>query len=194
MTGLRDAHCEGRCGGTCLELASINLHGGWNLLGGFKTLTLFPGKQLVGLLVGPEVFGHRVPFQFSPKTHGDVSEVAGGDATVLALEVRNRLLPGCKAVKEISDKVKNDVICLDNFDDSLINDHLYTKNLPDVDLLIRTSGEKRLSNFLLWQLAYSELYFTDVLWPDFTDQHLHEAIENYQKRERRFGKTSEQLK
>jgi undecaprenyl diphosphate synthase len=65
--------------------------------------------------------------------------------------------------------------------------------LPDVDLLIRTSGEKRISNFLLWQIAYAELYFTDVYWPDFTNENLYEAIINYQKRERRFGKTSEQL-
>ena len=98
-----------------------------------------------------------------------------------------------KAVKEISDKVKNDVIWLDNFDDSLINDHLYTKNLPDVDLLIRTSGEQRISNFLLWQIAYAELYFTDVYWPDFTEEDLEKAIVEYQNRERRFGKTSKQL-
>ncbi len=98
-----------------------------------------------------------------------------------------------KAVKEISDKVKNDVIYLDNFDDSLINDHLYTKNLPDVDLLIRTSGEQRISNFLLWQIAYAELYFTDVYWPDFTEEDLEKAIVEYQNRERRFGKTSKQL-
>ena len=65
-----------------------------------------------------------------------------------------------KAVKEISEKVKNDIICLDNFDDSVINDHLYTCDLPDVDLLIRTSGEKRISNFLLWQIAYAELYLS----------------------------------
>jgi undecaprenyl diphosphate synthase len=98
-----------------------------------------------------------------------------------------------KAVKEISDKVKNDIICLDNFDDSVINDHLYTSNLPDVDLLIRTSGEKRISNFLLWQIAYAELYFTDVYWPDFTEEDLEKAIVEYQNRERRFGKTSKQL-
>ena len=65
--------------------------------------------------------------------------------------------------------------------------------MPDVDLLIRTSGEQRISNFLLWQIAYAELYFTDVLWPDFTKEDLYEAILAYQKRERRFGKTSEQL-
>ena len=97
------------------------------------------------------------------------------------------------AVKEISEKVKNDIICLDNFDDSVINDHLYTSNLPDVDLLIRTSGEKRISNFLLWQIAYAELYFTDVYWPDFTEEDLEKAIVEYQNRERRFGKTSKQL-
>ena len=98
-----------------------------------------------------------------------------------------------KAVKEISEKVKNDIICLDNFDDSVINDHLYTSDLPDVDLLIRTSGEKRISNFLLWQIAYAELYFTDVYWPDFSEEDLEKAIVEYQNRERRFGKTSKQL-
>ena len=98
-----------------------------------------------------------------------------------------------KAVKEISEKVKNEVICLDNFDDSIINDHLYTKNLPDVDLLIRTSGEQRISNFLLWQIAYAELYFTETYWPDFSEEDFTDAIIEYQKRERRFGKTSKQL-
>ena len=98
-----------------------------------------------------------------------------------------------KAVKEISEKVKNDVIFLDNFDDSVINDHLYTRNLPDVDLLIRTSGEQRISNFLLWKIAYAELYFTNVYWPDFTEKDFEKAIIEYQNRERRFGKTSKQL-
>lgn len=98
-----------------------------------------------------------------------------------------------KAVKEISEKVKNEIIYLDNFDDSIINDHLYTKNLPDVDLLIRTSGEQRISNFLLWQIAYAELYFTETYWPDFSEEDFTDAIIEYQKRERRFGKTSKQL-
>jgi undecaprenyl diphosphate synthase len=98
------------------------------------------------------------------------------------------------AVRIISDKVKNNIISIDTIDDSIINEHLYTQNLPDVDLLIRTSGEHRISNFLLWQIAYAELYFTDVLWPDFKEQDLYEAIISYQKRERRFGKTSEQIK
>ena len=98
------------------------------------------------------------------------------------------------AVKEISDKVKNNIISISAIDESIINQHLYTRNLPDVDLLIRTSGEHRISNFLLWQIAYAELYFTEVLWPDFTEEHLIEALASYQKRERRFGKTSEQIK
>lgn len=96
-------------------------------------------------------------------------------------------------VKIISDKVKNNIISLEAVDESTINEHLYTHDLPDVDLLIRTSGEQRISNFLLWQIAYAELYFTPTLWPDFREKHLYEAIIAYQQRERRFGKTSEQL-
>jgi undecaprenyl diphosphate synthase len=98
------------------------------------------------------------------------------------------------AVKIISDKVKNNIISIDTIDESIINQHLYTHNLPDVDLVIRTSGEHRISNFLLWQIAYAEFYFTEVLWPDFKEDDLYEAIISYQKRERRFGKTSEQIK
>jgi len=97
------------------------------------------------------------------------------------------------AVKNITEKVKNNIISIDTIDESIINQHLYTQNMPDVDLLIRTSGEHRISNFLLWQIAYAEFYFTDVLWPDFKEAHLQEAILSYQKRERRFGKTSEQI-
>ncbi|HET8737776.1 MAG TPA: isoprenyl transferase [Pricia sp.] len=97
------------------------------------------------------------------------------------------------AVKQISTKVKNNIIPVDDIDETIINTHLYTHDLPDVDLLIRTSGECRISNFLLWQIAYAELFFIDVFWPDFSDRHLAEAISSYQNRERRFGKTSEQL-
>jgi len=96
-------------------------------------------------------------------------------------------------IKELSVKVKNNIISSESIDESIINKHLYTQNLPDVDLLIRTSGEQRISNFLLWQIAYAELYFTDILWPDFEKEDLYEALINYQNRERRFGKTSEQL-
>ncbi|TAI48173.1 isoprenyl transferase [Flagellimonas allohymeniacidonis] len=96
-------------------------------------------------------------------------------------------------IKDISLKVKNNIISPENIDEAVINTHLYTHFLPDVDLLIRTSGEHRISNFLLWQIAYAELYFIDVFWPDFSEHHLVEAILSYQNRERRFGKTSEQL-
>ena len=103
---------------------------------------------------------------------------------------RNELL---EATKELCNKVKNNIISIDAIDESVINKHLYTHNLPDVDLLIRTSGEQRISNFMLWQIAYAELYFTEVLWPDFSNEHLHQALETYQNRERRYGKTSEQI-
>lgn len=98
-----------------------------------------------------------------------------------------------QVVKKIAHKVKNNIISEEAIDESIINQHLYTHNLPDVDLVIRTSGEHRISNFLLWQIAYAEFYFTEVLWPDFSENHLYEAIISYQKRERRFGKTSEQI-
>lgn len=97
------------------------------------------------------------------------------------------------AMKEISEKVAKKEISAKAIDESVINEHLYTRNLPDVDFMIRTSGEQRISNFLLWQIAYAELYFSEVLWPDFRKEDLFEAIYNYQNRERRFGKTSEQL-
>ncbi|MDX1470186.1 MAG: isoprenyl transferase [Flavobacteriaceae bacterium] len=96
-------------------------------------------------------------------------------------------------VRDLASKVKNNIISPESIDQSIINGHLYTRDLPDVDLLIRTSGEHRISNFLLWQIAYAELYFTDILWPDFRKHDFYEALINYQNRERRFGKTSEQL-
>ena len=98
------------------------------------------------------------------------------------------------AFKKISKKIVNNELSIEEIDENIINNHLYTRNLPDVDLVIRTSGEKRISNFLLWQIAYAELYFTDLFWPDFRKNHLIEAILDYQQRERRFGKTSDQLK
>jgi undecaprenyl diphosphate synthase len=97
------------------------------------------------------------------------------------------------AIKNISKKVVNKELSVKEIDENIINNHLYTFNLPEVDLMIRTSGEQRISNFLLWQMAYAELYFTDVLWPDFRKEDFYDAIIDYQNRERRFGKTSEQI-
>ncbi|PSG90731.1 isoprenyl transferase [Aurantibacter aestuarii] len=132
------------------------------------------------------------------KVHKELLDVIGKTAQNTRMKLSLALSYGSReelinAVKEISDKVKNNIISCEKIDESTINEHLYTRNLPDVDLLIRTSGEQRISNFLLWQIAYAELCFEDVLWPDFTQEHLLKAIIDYQKRERRFGKTSEQL-
>ncbi len=98
------------------------------------------------------------------------------------------------AAKRIAASVKDEGLALDSIDEELFNSHTALANLPPVDLLIRTGGESRVSNFLLWQLAYSELYFSDLLWPDFDCEALKAAIDNFTARERRFGLTSEQLK
>ena len=97
------------------------------------------------------------------------------------------------AVKKIAQDVKQEKINVENIDEKVFENHLYTKDLPPVDLLIRTSGEVRISNFLLWQIAYAELQFLDIYWPDFTEEDLFQCILNYQNKERRFGKTSEQV-
>ena len=97
------------------------------------------------------------------------------------------------AVNSLLIDVKSGLISEDKISESLFKSYLCTKEIPDPELIIRTSGEHRISNFLLWQAAYSEFYFTELLWPDFRKEHLWDAIEDYQKRERRFGKTSEQI-
>lgn len=98
-----------------------------------------------------------------------------------------------QAMKAIGRQVEQGLLQAADIDEKTISAHLATANMPDPELLIRTSGEQRISNFLLWQLAYTELYITDLLWPDFRKQHLYEALISYQNRERRFGKISEQL-
>lgn len=98
-----------------------------------------------------------------------------------------------RAIRAISEDVKNDKLSIDSIDQETIDSYLETRDIPDPELLIRTSGEKRISNFLLWQIAYSELYFTSVYWPDFKKEDFFEAIVVYQNRERRFGKISEQI-
>ena len=98
-----------------------------------------------------------------------------------------------QAIKNISNDAMNGKINVADINDSLVDSYLSTHWMPHPELLIRTSGEKRISNFLLWEIAYSELYFTEKLWPDFTKEDLYDAIYDFQNRERRFGKTSEQL-
>jgi undecaprenyl diphosphate synthase len=98
------------------------------------------------------------------------------------------------AIKQIAKEVEDKKITSESINDEIVNSFLCTANIPDPELMIRTSGEHRISNFLLWQMAYAEFYFTDKLWPDFNKEDLFEAILDYQNRERRFGKTSEQIK
>ena len=98
-----------------------------------------------------------------------------------------------EAARQLAAKVRDGLLTPDQIDETMFGQHLTTGGIPDPELMIRTSGEMRISNFMLWQLAYCELYMPDVLWPDFRKNHLYEAILNYQQRERRFGKISEQL-
>ena len=98
-----------------------------------------------------------------------------------------------EAVRKAVREAQTNGLRPEDINEQLVSSFMTTKDIPDPDLLIRTSGEYRISNFLLWQLAYSELYFTDCLWPEFTEEEFYKAIVDYQKRERRFGKTSEQI-
>jgi undecaprenyl diphosphate synthase len=115
-----------------------------------------------------------------------------GLTLVLALSYSSRW-EIIQAVKQVAADVKNNQINIDDISSEVFSKYLESSEIPDPELLIRTSGEMRISNFLLWQIAYSELYFSEVLWPDFSREHLYEALLDYQKRERRFGKTSDQL-
>ncbi len=99
-----------------------------------------------------------------------------------------------EAIKSVAAQIQDGALDINDITQELLSQHLNTKHMPDPELLIRTSGEMRVSNFLLWQIAYTELYVTNVLWPDFRKEHLYEAILSYQKRERRFGRTSMQIK
>lgn len=115
-----------------------------------------------------------------------------GTTVVLALSYSSKW-ELTKAIKDIISDVDSGKITKEAVDEDLINQYLSTKGIPDPDILIRTGGELRISNFLLWQIAYSEFYFTDELWPDFNEESLYKSIVDYQNRERRFGKTSEQI-
>lgn len=115
-----------------------------------------------------------------------------GTTLVLALSYSSRW-EITEAVKRLVQEVVEKKITPNDITETVVSEHLTTKGIPDPDLLIRTGGEQRVSNFLLWQLSYAEFFFTSVFWPDFREEELYEAILYYQQRERRFGKTSEQL-
>ena len=122
----------------------------------------------------------------------DTTSANTGTTLVLALSYSSRW-EITRAARQLAQEVLEQKITPNDITEAMVSDHLTTKNIPDPDLLIRTGGEKRISNFLLWQLSYAEFFFTDVFWPDFREEELYEAILYYQQRERRFGKTSEQL-
>jgi undecaprenyl diphosphate synthase len=135
-----------------------------------------------------------LPQEVKEKLNGTISNTSSnsGLTLVLALSYSSRW-EIVNAVKNIAGQIQKGDISLEDIDADLFSNHLTTKGIPDPELLIRTSGENRISNFLLWQIAYSELYFTKLLWPDFNKEELYKALFDYQNRERRFGKVSEQI-
>ncbi|MEQ8554220.1 MAG: isoprenyl transferase [Cyclobacteriaceae bacterium] len=135
----------------------------------------------------------ELPKDTKMKLEEAIAQTSGNDGLklILALNYSGKW-DLTSAMKRIAEQVGANEIKLEDIDQELISRNLSTAEFPDPELLIRTSGEMRISNFLLWQMAYTEMFFTAVLWPDFRKEHLHEAILAYQKRERRFGKISEQ--
>ena len=150
-------------------------------------------KTLMDNNIRLESIGNRseLPESCQRELQEAIDKTKNNDGTTLILALsyssRSEII---NAVKQIV----NEKVSSEDINEELFSQYLSTKGVPNPELLIRTSGEQRISNFLLWQIAYSELYFTDVLWPDFRREDLFEAIYKYQNRERRFGKTSEQLK
>lgn len=149
-------------------------------------------KNNVRLLTIGDV--ERLPEQARRKFEGCIAETSGntGLKLVIALSYSSRWELTNAAKRMAADAVSG-LLRVEDINEQTISDYLTTAGMPDPDLLIRTSGELRISNFLLWQLAYAELYFTDCLWPEFTVEEFYKAIIDYQSRERRFGKTSEQV-
>ncbi|MBO5466616.1 MAG: isoprenyl transferase [Prevotella sp.] len=136
----------------------------------------------------------RIPEEVRAKLHATEEHTAGNTAMtmVVALSYSSKW-EITKAVKEIATEVKEGKIAVEDVDDEMMSRHMETNFMPDPELLIRTGGELRISNYMLWQIAYSELYFCDTYWPDFDEDALHNAIASYQSRQRRFGKTEEQV-
>ena len=137
----------------------------------------------------------RLPAEVRAALEECLRETSGNTGTTLVLALsysaRWEIL---RAARELAEAARDGRLRPEDVTEELFSDHLTTRHLPDPDLMIRTGGEQRISNFLLWQLSYAELYFTDTYWPDFREEELYTAILDYQHRERRFGKTGEQLK
>lgn len=136
----------------------------------------------------------RLPIEVQEKLQGTMDHTANNSAMtmVVALSYSSRW-EITKAMHEIADEVKAGTLLAEDITEDTISKHMVTNFMPDPELLIRTGGEQRISNYLLWQIAYSELYFCDTYWPDFSEDDLHKAIADYQHRQRRFGKTGAQV-
>ncbi|MBP5258278.1 MAG: isoprenyl transferase [Prevotella sp.] len=136
----------------------------------------------------------RLPQAVQEKLKGTIERTSANKSMtlVVALSYSSRW-ELTNATKQIAQKIKNGEMATEDITEDVISQHLTTSFMPDPELLIRTGGEIRVSNYLLWQIAYSELYFCDTYWPAFMENDLHKAIEDYQSRQRRFGKTGEQV-
>ncbi|AOW20641.1 isoprenyl transferase [Urechidicola croceus] len=166
------------------------------LMGLLLTSLKKEAKELIKNNIKLQVIGNHenIPTSVLNGLNKVIEQTKNNDALTLTIALsygsREEIV---NSFKNISKKIVNKQLEIEEIDENIINNHLYTFTLPDVDLMIRTSGEKRISNFLLWQIAYAELHFTNVLWPDFTKNDFYNAILEYQNRERRFGKTGEQI-
>lgn len=158
---------------------------------GFIEMELFTDNNVRFQMVGDM---ERLPKSVQDKIHYMENLTAKNDGMtlVVAMSYSSRL-ELTRVTRQIAEEVKSGQLAPDDITEQTINDHLWTNFMPDPDLLIRTGGELRISNYLLWQIAYSELYFCDTYWPDFAEENLHEAIVSYQQRQRRFGKTEAQV-
>ncbi len=135
----------------------------------------------------------RLPEVVQQKLFETMEHTAANDAMTMTIALSySSKWEITRAMRQLAEKVKEGTLKPEEIDEALISQHLNTNFMPDPDLLIRTGGELRVSNYLLWQIAYAELYFCDTYWPDYDEEHLHQAIIDYQHRQRRYGKTEEQ--
>ena len=157
----------------------------------FIEMELFTDNNVKFQMVGDI---ERLPQSVQDKIHymEDLTAKNDGMTMVVAMSYSSKL-ELVRATRQIAEEVKSGALNIDDITEQTINDHLWTNFMPDPELLIRTGGELRISNYLLWQCAYSEFYFCDTYWPDFNEDALHKAIADYQGRQRRFGKTEAQI-
>ncbi|MBQ9532567.1 MAG: isoprenyl transferase [Prevotella sp.] len=170
---------------------AYEIEGLMKLILNFIEYELFIDNNVRFLVIGDT---KRLPKSVQDKIDYMIRTTAKNDALTMVVALsyssKQELV---RSTKLIAQKVKDGEMSIEDIDEQTISDHMWTNFMPDPDLLIRTGGELRISNYLLWQIAYSELYFCDTYWPDFNEEALHKAIADYQRRQRRFGKTEAQV-